>query len=225
MVVNAGYVLRIPDALDPAAAAPILCAGITTYSPLRRFGVGPGTRVGVVGLGGLGHLAVKLAAAMGAEVTVFTRTAAKAVDAAGLGARRAVVTTDRAQLDDAGATLDVVLDTVAAPHDVNLYLDTLRFDGALVALSLPSGDMPPVLPGSLIRRRLTYTGSLIGGIAETQEVLDFCADHGVAPEIEMVAADGLNAAYDRMVASDVKYRFVLDAASLAGAEAQTRGEQ
>jgi uncharacterized zinc-type alcohol dehydrogenase-like protein len=225
IVVDAAYVLRIPAALDPAAAAPILCAGITTYSPLRRFGVGPGRRVGVVGLGGLGHLAVKLAAAMGAEVTVFTRTAAKAADAAQLGAHRVVVTTDAAQLEAAAGTLDVVLDTVAAPHDPNDYLSALRFDGTLVALSLPSGDMPPVRPGALIRRRLTYTGSLIGGIAETQEALDFCAEHGVAPQIEMVTADSLNEAYDRMVASDVKYRFVLDAASLRGPGAPSRREQ
>ncbi|MDQ0258325.1 NAD(P)-dependent alcohol dehydrogenase [Sinomonas atrocyanea] len=225
IVVDAAYVLRIPDALDPAAAAPILCAGITTYSPLRRFGVGPGRRVGVVGLGGLGHLAVKLAAALGAEVTVFTRTAAKAADAAQLGAHRVVVTTDPAQLEAAEGTLDVVLDTVAAPHDVNVYLSVLRFDGVLVALSLPSGDLPPVQPGALIRRRLAYTGSLIGGIAETQEVLDFCAEHGVAPQIEVVTAESLNEAYDRMVASDVKYRFVLDAASLRGAGAPSRREQ
>lgn len=225
IVVNAGYVLRIPGALDPAAAAPILCAGITTYSPLRRFGVGPGTRVGVLGLGGLGHMAVKLAAAMGAEVTVFTRTPSKADDAAHLGAHRVVVTSDAAQLEAAAGTLDVVLDTVSAPHDPNTYLRTLRLDGALVALSLPSGDMPSVRPGTLIRKRLTYTGSLIGGIAQTQEVLDFCAEHGVAPEIEMVGAAGLNEAFDRMVASDVKYRFVLDAASLADAQGQETGEQ
>lgn len=225
IVVNEGYVLRIPEALDAAAAAPILCAGITTYSPLRRFGVGPGKRVGVVGLGGLGHMAVKLAAAMGADVTVFTRTASKADDAAHLGAHRVVVTGNAAQLEAAEGTLDVVLDTVSAPHDPNTYLRTLRLDGALVALSLPSGDMPPVRPGTLIRKRLTYTGSLIGGIAETQEVLDFCAEHGVAPEIEMVDAAGLNEAFDRMVASDVKYRFVLDAASLARTGEQETGEQ
>ncbi|GHG45208.1 alcohol dehydrogenase [Sinomonas cellulolyticus] len=221
IVVNEGYVLRIPDSLDPAAAAPILCAGITTYSPLRRFGVGPGTRVGVLGLGGLGHMAVKLAAAMGAEVTVFTRTPSKADDAARLGAHRVVVTSDAAQLEAAAGTLDVVLDTVSAPHDPNASLRTLRLDGALVALSLPSGDMPPVRPGALIRRRLTYTGSLIGGIAQTQEVLDFCAERGVAPEIEMVRAADLNEAFDRIVASDVKYRFVLDAASLADAGQET----
>lgn len=225
IVVDAGYVLRIPDALEPSAAAPILCAGIAVYSPLRRFGAGPGRRVGVVGLGGLGHLAVKFAASMGAEVTVFTHTPSKAADAAAFGAHAVVVSTDQAQLQAAAGTLDVVLDTVAAPHEVNGFLSALRFDGALVALGRPTGSMPPLRPGLLIQQRLTYTGSLMGGIAETQEVLDFCAEHGVAPEIEMVTADALNEAYDRMVDSDVKYRFVLDAASIAGAGAQTRGVQ
>ena len=215
IVVTEKFVLRVPETLDPAAAAPLLCAGITTYSPLRYFGVEPGERVGVVGLGGLGHLAVKLAKAMGAEVTVFTRSAEKGDAARELGADDVVVTSDPTALEATQRTLDLVIDTVAAPHDVNAYLRTLRLDGALFQLSLPSGTMAPVDPGLLIRRRLSYAGSLIGGIAETQEMLEFCAEQGVAADIELVAADELNEAYDRMVAGDVKYRFVLDATTLA----------
>ncbi len=219
IVVNEHFVLRIPDGMDPAAAAPLLCAGITTYSPLHYFGVEPGEHVGVAGLGGLGHLAVKLAKAMGAEVTVFTRSLEKGDAARSLGADRVVVTTDPDQLRAAERSLDVVIDTVAAAHDVNVYLRTLRLDGALFQLSLPSGTMAPVDPGLLIRRRLSYAGSLIGGIAETQEMLDFCAEHGVAADIELVSAGELNGAFDRMVAGDVRYRFVLDASTLEGAGA------
>jgi uncharacterized zinc-type alcohol dehydrogenase-like protein len=219
IVVNEHFVLRIPDGMDPAAAAPLLCAGITTYSPLHYFGVEPGEHVGVAGLGGLGHLAVKLAKAMGAEVTVFTRSLEKGDAARSLGADRVVVTTDPDQLRAAERSLDVVIDTVAAAHDVNVYLRTLRLDGALFQLSLPSGTMVPVDPGLLIRRRLSYAGSLIGGIAETQEMLDFCAEHGVAADIELVSAGELNEAFDRMIAGDVRYRFVLDASTLEGAGA------
>ncbi len=222
IVVTEKFVLRIPEALDPAGAAPLLCAGITTYSPLRYFGVEPGERVGVVGLGGLGHMAVKLAKAMGADVTVFTRTESKADAARELGADSVVVTSRPEQLEAARHTLDLVIDTVAAPHDVNDYLRTLRLDGALFQLSLPSGAMAAVDPGLLIRRRLTYAGSLIGGIAETQEMLDFCAEHSVVSDIELVTADGLNEAYDRMVAGDVKYRFVLDTATLAEGTSSAR---
>jgi uncharacterized zinc-type alcohol dehydrogenase-like protein len=221
IVVNEGFVLRIPEGMDPAAAAPLLCAGITTYSPLHYFGVEPGEHVGVVGLGGLGHLAVKIAKAMGAEVTAFTRSSAKGDAARRLGADRVVITADPEQLRAAERSLDVVIDTVAVPHDVNAYLRTLRLDGALFQLSLPSGTMAPVDPGLLIRRRLSYAGSLIGGIAETQEMLDFCADHGVAADIEVVGAGELNEAFDRMVAGDVKYRFVLDASTLESAGASS----
>ncbi len=223
IVVTERFVVRVPEALDPAAAAPLLCAGITTYSPLRYFGLEPGERVGVAGLGGLGHLAVRLAKAMGAEVTVFTRSGAKAEAARGLGADDVVVTSDPAALAAAERTLDLVIDTVAAPHDVNAYLRTLRLDGALFQLSLPSGTMAPVDPGLLIRRRLSYAGSLIGGIAETQEMLEFCAEHGVTADIELVSADGLNTAFDRMVAGDVAYRFVLDVATLGTAVRETTG--
>lgn len=214
IVVNEGYVLRIPASLDPAAAAPLLCAGITTFSPLNYFGVEKGDAVGVVGLGGLGHMAVKIARAMGAEVTVFTTSPGKLDAARELGADHVVVSRDADAMADAANTLDVVLDTVAAPHDLNELLRTLRLDGALFQLGLPADPMPAVDPGLLVRKRRTYAGSLIGGIAETQQMLHFCAEHGVASDIELVTADQLNTAYDRMVAGDVKYRFVLDAGSL-----------
>jgi uncharacterized zinc-type alcohol dehydrogenase-like protein len=214
IVVDRRYVVRVPDALDPAAAAPLLCAGVTTFSPLRHFGVEEGDVVGVVGLGGLGHMAVKLARAMGAKVVVFTTSDAKVAAALELGADEVVLSKDEEAMAGANRSIDLIIDTVAAPHDLNPYFRTLRVDGALFQLGLPSEPMPPVNPGSLIRRRIAYAGSLIGGIAETQEMLDFCAGHGVAAEIEMVRADQLNEAYDRMVAGDVKYRFVLDTSTL-----------
>ncbi len=214
IVANEGYVLRIPESLDPAAAAPLLCAGITTYSPLRHAGVGEGTRVGVVGLGGLGHMAVKIAKAMGAQVTVFSRSEAKKDDAGALGADRYVTTSDAEQMQAASRSLDVIIDTVAAPHDLNEYLATLDLDGRLVQVGLPSEAMPPVDVRNLIFKRVSYTGSLIGGIAETQEMLDFCAEHGITADIEVISADEVNEAYDRMVAGDVKYRFVLDNSTL-----------
>ena len=214
IVVDRRYVVRVPESLDPAAAAPLLCAGVTTFSPLRHFGVEEGDVVGVVGLGGLGHMAVKLARAMGAKVVVFTTSDAKVAAALELGADEVVLSRDEEAMAGANRSIDLIIDTVAAPHDLNPYFRTLRVDGALFQLGLPSEPMPPVNPGSLIRRRIAYAGSLIGGIAETQEMLDFCAGHGVAAEIEMVRADQLNEAYDRMVAGDVKYRFVLDTSTL-----------
>lgn len=214
VVVDKRFVLRVPGNLDPAAAAPLLCAGITTYSPLRYFDVEEGDSVGVVGLGGLGHMAVKLAKAMGAEVTVFTTSESKFDAARELGADHVVLSKDADAMEAANRSIDVIIDTVAAPHDLNPYFRTLRLDGALFQLGLPADDMPPVSPGLLIRRRLAYAGSLIGGIEETQEMLDFCAEHGVASDIEIVGAGQLNEAYDRMVAGDVKYRFVLDTATL-----------
>ncbi|MDQ0095497.1 NAD(P)-dependent alcohol dehydrogenase [Paeniglutamicibacter psychrophenolicus] len=216
IVVDAGYVLRIPAALDPAAAAPLLCAGITTYSPLRHHNVGPGSRVGVLGLGGLGHMAVKLAVAMGAEVTVLTRGDAKHDSALALGAHTVIDTLDAAALRGIRDTLDLLIDTVSAPHEVGPYLKALRRDGALVQLSLPDGPMPGFDTRELVHKRLSYTGSLIGSIAQTQEMLDFCAEHQVACEIELTGAQHINEAWDRMVAADVKYRFVLDAATLRG---------
>ncbi|GGI73620.1 NAD(P)-dependent alcohol dehydrogenase [Pseudarthrobacter scleromae] len=214
IVVDRRYVLRVPESLAPASAAPLLCAGVTTFSPLRHFEVEDGDVVGVVGLGGLGHMAVKLAKAMGARVVVFTTSEAKVAAALELGADEVVLSRDGDAMAAANRTIDLIIDTVAAPHDLNPYFRTLRVDGALFQLGLPSEPMPPVNPGALIRRRIAYAGSLIGGIAETQEMLDFCAEHGVAAEIEMVRADQLNEAYDRMVAGDVKYRFVLDTSTL-----------
>jgi alcohol dehydrogenase (NADP+) len=214
VVVDRRYVLRVPAALDPAAAAPLLCAGVTTFSPLRHFDVEQGDVVGVVGLGGLGHMAVKLAKAMGAKVVVFTTSEAKVAAALDLGADEVVLSRDEAAMGAANRSIDLIIDTVAAPHDLNPYFRTLRRDGALFQLGLPSEAMPPVNPGALIRRRIAYAGSLIGGIAETQEMLDFCAEHGVEADIEVVEAGQLNEAYDRMVAGDVKYRFVLDTSTL-----------
>jgi uncharacterized zinc-type alcohol dehydrogenase-like protein len=214
VVVDRRYVLRVPENLDPAAAAPLLCAGITTFSPLRHFGVREGHVVGVVGLGGLGHMAVKLAKAMGAEVKVFTTSASKVSAALELGADAVVMSRDGEAMAAENRSIDVIIDTVAAPHDLNPLFRTLRRDGALFQLGLPSDTMPSVNPGALIRRRISYAGSLIGGIAETQEMLDFCAEHGVVSDIELVGADQLNDAYDRMVAGDVKYRFVLDTSTL-----------
>jgi uncharacterized zinc-type alcohol dehydrogenase-like protein len=214
VVVDRRYVLRVPENLDPAAAAPLLCAGITTFSPLRHFGVEEGDVVGVVGLGGLGHMAVKLAKAMGAEVKVFTTSESKVSAALELGADSVILSRDEDAMAAANRSIDLIIDTVAAPHDLNPFFRTLRRDGALFQLGLPSEAMPPVNPGALIRRRIAYAGSLIGGIAETQEMLDFCAEHGVVSDIEIVGADQLNDAYDRMVAGDVKYRFVLDTTTL-----------
>lgn len=214
VVVDRRYVLRVPENLDPAAAAPLLCAGITTFSPLRHFGVEEGDVVGVVGLGGLGHMAMKLAKAMGARVVVFTTSESKVSAALELGADDVVLSRDDAAMAAANRSIDLIIDTVAAPHDLNPFFRTLRRDGALFQLGLPSEAMPPVNPGALIRRRIAYAGSLIGGIAETQEMLDFCAEHGVVSEIEIVGAEQLNDAYDRMVAGDVKYRFVLDVSTL-----------
>jgi uncharacterized zinc-type alcohol dehydrogenase-like protein len=214
IVVDRRYVLRVPENLDPAAAAPLLCAGVTTFSPLRHFGVEEGDVVGVVGLGGLGHMAVKLAKAMGARVLVFTTSESKVSAALELGADGVILSRDEDAMVAANRSIDLIIDTVAAPHDLNPFFRTLRRDGALFQLGLPSEAMPPVNPGTLIRRRIAYAGSLIGGIAETQEMLDFCADHGIVSEIEIVGADQLNHAYDRMVAGDVKYRFVLDISTL-----------
>lgn len=214
VVVDRRFVLRVPEGLDPAAVAPLLCAGITTYSPLRYFDVEEGDVVGVVGLGGLGHMAVKIAKAMGAYVVVFTTSDAKVEAAIELGADDVVLSKDPEAMEAANRTIDVMIDTVAAPHDLNPYFRTLRLNGALFQLGLPPADMPPVSPGVLIRRRLSYAGSLIGGIAETQEMLDFCAEHGLVSDVEVVTARQLNEAFDRMVAGDVKYRFVLDTKTL-----------
>lgn len=211
IVVRESFVVRVPDGLDPAAAAPLLCAGITTYSPLNHWGAGPGKRVGIIGMGGLGHVGVKIAAAMGAEVTVFSHSAAKREDALNFGAVRHVSTADGLP-EDLRRHFDIILNTVSVDLDTAAYLGLLRFDGALVQLGLPAE--PLQAPARMFtQQRRSLSGSLVGGIRETQEMLDFCAAHGVTAEIELIPAELINEAYDRTIASDVRYRFVIDAAS------------
>ncbi|PWF83461.1 alcohol dehydrogenase [Kocuria rosea] len=214
VVVDAGFVLSVPESLDFAAAAPLLCAGITTYSPLRRWGAGPGRKVAVVGLGGLGHLAVKIAAAMGAEVTVLSQSLKKKEDGLRLGAEHYYATSDPATFEQLAGSFDLVLNTVSAVIDVDAHLSLLTVDGALVNVGAPAEPLS-LNVFSLIGGRRTYAGSMIGGIAETQEMLDFCAEHGIVPETELISADRVNEAYERVLASDVRYRFVIDAATLA----------
>jgi uncharacterized zinc-type alcohol dehydrogenase-like protein len=213
VVVDADFVLRVPDGIEPAAAAPLLCAGITTYSPLRRWGAGPGKRVAVVGLGGLGHMAVKLAAAMGAEVTVLSQSLKKQEDGLRLGATHYAATSDPDTFAQLAGRFDLIVNTVSAPIDVNAYLSLLAVDGALVNVGAPAEPLSLHVM-SLIGGRRTYAGSMIGGIAETQEMLDFCAEHGIGAEVEVIAADAVNEAYERVLASDVRYRFVIDTATL-----------
>ncbi|QSR24438.1 alcohol dehydrogenase [Nocardioides aromaticivorans] len=214
VVVDEHFALSVPDGLDPAAAAPLLCAGITTYSPLRHWNAGPGRKVAVVGLGGLGHMGVKLAHAMGAEVTVLSQSLKKQEDAARLGADHYYATSDPATFDVLAGSFDLVLNTVSASIDADAYLRLLAVDGALVNVGAPPAPFS-VAAMSLIYGRHTFAGSMIGGIPETQEMLDFCAEHGIGADIEMIAADGINEAYERVLASDVRYRFVIDAATLA----------
>jgi uncharacterized zinc-type alcohol dehydrogenase-like protein len=213
VVVDERFVLRIPAGLDPAGAAPLLCAGITTYSPLRQFGCKRGDRVGVVGLGGLGHMAVKLAASMGAEVTVFSTSAGKQADAERLGARHFAVTRGGDVFGKLAGSLDLVIDTVSARHDYDDYLGLLRPRGAMFVVGAPP-DAIPIHAFSLIMGGRTLAGSLIGGIAETQEMLDHCATHGVISDVEVIPIDRINDAYERVLKSDVRYRFVIDLASL-----------
>jgi alcohol dehydrogenase (NADP+) len=214
VVVDAGYVLRVPDGIEPAAAAPLLCAGITTWSPLRRWGAGPGRRVAVVGLGGLGHMAVKLAHAMGAEVTVLSQSLKKQEDGLRLGADAYFATGDPATFDALAGRFDLVVNTVSAPIDVDAYLSLLALDGTLVNVGAPAEPLS-LNAMSLIGGRRTYAGSMIGGIAATQEMLDFCAAHGIGAEVEVIPAEQVNEAYERVLASDVRYRFVIDASTLA----------
>jgi uncharacterized zinc-type alcohol dehydrogenase-like protein len=213
IVVDENYVLTIPAALALDAAAPLLCAGITTYSPLRHWKVGPGTRLGVIGLGGLGHMAVKIGAAMGAEVTVLSQSLKKMEDGLRLGAKAYHATSDRDTFKTLRNSFDVILNTVSADLDLRRFLGLLDLDGVFVELGVPSNPM--VVPAfSIIGMRRTLTGSNIGGIAETQEMLDFCAEHGIASEVEVIEPDYINEAYERVVASDVRYRFVIDTSSL-----------
>jgi uncharacterized zinc-type alcohol dehydrogenase-like protein len=214
IVVAQNFVLKVPDGLDLAGAAPLLCAGITTWSPLRHWKVGPGSKVAVVGLGGLGHMALKLAKALGAEVTLFTRSPDKEADARRLGAHHIVLSTDPGQMAAARGRFDLILDTVPMIHDLNPYLPTLARDGTLVLVGYLGGLDPLLNTVPLILGRKSIAGSLIGGIAETQEMLDFCAAHGIASDIEIIDIADINAAYERMIRSDVKYRFVIDMASL-----------
>lgn len=214
VVVDADYVLSVPEGIDLAAAAPLLCAGITTYSPLRHWGAGPGKKVAVVGLGGLGHMAVKLAHAMGAEVTVLSQSLKKQEDGLRLGADRYYATSDAATFEDLAGEFDLIVNTVSARIDVNAYLGLLAVDGTLVNVGAPAEPMS-VNVFSLLTNRRSYSGSMIGGIRETQEMLDFCAEHGLGADIELISADQINEAYERVLASDVRYRFVIDTATLA----------
>src|SRR3954469_24596248 len=213
VVVDADYVLSVPAGIDAAAAAPLLCAGITTYSPPPRRGAGPGRKVAVVGLGGLGHMAVKLAAAMGAEVTVLSQSLKKQEDGLRLGAENYHATSDPDTFSQLGGRFDLVVNAVSAPIDVGAYLSLLAVDGTLVNVGPPPGPLSLNVM-SLISDRRNYAGSMIGGIAQTQEMLDFCAAHGIGAEVEVIPADRVNQAYERVLASDVRYRFVIDAATL-----------
>jgi len=214
VVVSERFVVRVPEALDPASTAPLLCAGITTYSPLKKFGVGAGHHVGVVGMGGLGHMGIKFAKALGAEVTLFTRSEGKIEEARRNGADHVVVSTDAKAMAAAAESLDYVLDTVPVEHDLNPYLETLALDGIYILVGQLTPLQPPVQAGALIRRRRIVTGSLIGGMPETQEVLDFCAEKGVRCDIETIAMEEINEAYARLENSDVRYRFVIDMSTL-----------
>lgn len=214
IVVNEDFVLKVPESLDLKAVAPLLCAGITTYSPLKHWGVKKGQRVGVVGLGGLGHMAVKLAHALGAHVTMVTTSTSKEADARHLGADDVLISTDKSAMSKHANSFDFILNTIPRTHDVNPYLDLLKRDGTMVMV----GAIEPITSGfncaGMILRRKSIAGSVIGGIKETQEVLDFCAKHNILPEIEMISADKINEAYERMLKNDVKYRFVIDMSTL-----------
>ena len=216
IVVSEKFVLKIrhPESQLPAVA-PLLCAGITTYSPLRHWNAGPGKKVGIIGIGGLGHMGVKIAHAMGARVVAFTTSAGKRGDALALGADEVVVSRNADEMRAHAGSFDLILDTVAASHSVDAYTSLLKRDGTLVLVGVPEHPHPTPNIGLLIFGRRAIAGSLIGGIAETQEMLDFCADHGIVADIEMIPAQAVDAAYERMLRSDVKYRFVIDIASMA----------
>lgn len=213
IVVDEAYVLRVPDRLDPAGTAPLLCAGITTYSPLKHSNVRSGQKVGIVGLGGLGHMAVKFANALGARVVVFTTSPGKAEDAVRLGAHEVVDSRSAPEMEKQADSFDFILDTVSARHDLNAYLDLLKREGTLTLVGAPQ-DPLPVGAFNLIIKRRKLAGSLIGGIRQTQEMLDFSADHGITADIEVIPIQRINEAYERMLKSDVKYRFVADMSSL-----------
>ena len=216
IVVDQDFVLRIPENLDLKGVAPLLCAGITTYSPLRHWKVTKGQKVGVVGLGGLGHMAVKIAHAMGAEVYLFTTSPNKVEDAKRLGATDVVLSKDADAMAKHAESFDFIIDTVSADHDVNPYIAALKRDGTLCQVGAPT-DPLKVAAFSVIWKRRQFAGSLIGGIAETQEMLDFCAEHGITSDVEMIKMADIETAYERMVKSDVKYRFVIDMATMPSA--------
>ncbi len=208
------YTLHMPEGMDLAAGAPLLCAGITVYSPLKHWGAGPGKTVGIVGIGGLGHVAIRIARALGAHVVVFTTSPAKAEDARRLGAHDAVLSTDPEQMKRFASKVDIIIDTVSAQHDVNDYLGQLAVDGSLVLVGLPPEPLA-VQPFAIVSGRRSFSGSNIGGIAETQEMLDFCAAHGIVADIELIRADQINEAFERIEKNDVRYRFVVDMSTLA----------
>jgi len=213
VVVDERFVLRVPDNLDLAGVAPLLCAGITTYSPLRHWGVTEGKKVGVVGLGGLGHMGVKFARAFGAHVVVFTTSPGKTEDALRLGAHEVVVSRNADEMQKHAGSFDFILDTVSAKHDINAYLNLLRLDGNITLVGAPENPLE-VAAFSLIMARRSLSGSMIGGIAETQEMLDFCGEHNITADVEVIPIQKVNEAYERLLKSDVKYRFCIDMASL-----------
>jgi uncharacterized zinc-type alcohol dehydrogenase-like protein len=213
IVVDEAYVLRVSNKLDPAGAAPLLCAGITTYSPLRHWKVGKGQKVGIVGLGGLGHMGVKFAHAFGAHVVLFTTSPNKSADAVRLGADEVVISKNDAEMQKHAGSFDFILDAVSADHDLNAYLQLLKVDGTMTLIGAPSKPAP-VSAFNLLMRRRSLAGSGIGGIRETQEMLDFCAEHGITADVERISIQQIDKAYERLLNSDVKYRFVIDMASL-----------
>ncbi|WP_260923496.1 NAD(P)-dependent alcohol dehydrogenase [Novosphingobium sp. 9] len=213
-VCKEAYTLHMPEGMDPAAGAPLLCAGITVYSPLKHWGAGAGKVVGIVGIGGLGHVAIRIARAMGAHVVCFTTSQGKVEDAKRLGAHEAVLSTDADQMKAFASRVDILIDTVSAPHDVNAYLNLLAIDGSMVLVGLPNEPLQ-VGAFNVVKGRRSFSGSNIGGIAETQEMLDFCAEHDIVADIELISADRVNEAYERLEKNDVRYRFVIDMATLA----------
>jgi alcohol dehydrogenase (NADP+) len=214
IVVDQHFVLHVSDKLDPAAAAPLLCAGITTYSPLKHWQVGKGDKVGIVGLGGLGHMGVKFASAMGAHVVLFTTSVSKVDDAIKLGAHEVVISKDDDAMQQHRLSFDFILNTVAATHDLDSFTELLKRDGTLCLVGIPDQPHPSPSVSNLIFKRRQIAGSLIGGLKETQEMLDFCAEHNIVSDIEIIPIQQVNQAYERMLKSDVKYRFVIDLASL-----------
>ena len=214
VVVNQDYVLHVSEKLDPAAAAPLLCAGITTYSPLRHWNISKSDKVGIVGLGGLGHMGVKIAHAMGAHIVLFTTSPGKTADAKRLGADEVVISKNPDEMQKHAKSFNFILNTVAAPHNLDAYMELLKRDGTMCLVGLPDHPHPSPNVGNLIFKRRQLAGSLIGGIKETQEMLDFCAEHNIVSDIEIIPMQKINEAYERMLKSDVKYRFVIDMASL-----------